>query len=225
MLRIANVKRTLMKFFTTAGPVKPKNHYYVADRLHEAEVLQLIEQQKYFILHAPRQSGKTTAILQLVKQLNEQGTFKALYVNVEPAQIARSNVVMGMEIILEELQLCGRIFLDKQDALFTYVEQGLQRVSGSSLGKVLQLWCIASDKPIVLFIDEIDSLVGDTLVSVLRQLRSGYTSRPDSFPQSICLIGVRDVRDYRIWSDGNKGIVLGGSAFNIKAESLVLSNF
>ena len=67
--------------------------------------------------------------------------------------------------------------------------------------------------------------VGDTLISVLRQIRAGYTNRPDAFPQSICLVGVRDVRDYRIWSDEQQASILGGSAFNIKAESLTLPNF
>ncbi len=74
-------------------------------------------------------------------------------------------------------------------------------------------------------IDEIDSLVGDTLISVLRQLRVGYSTRPKHFPESICLVGVRDVRDYRIRSDENQQYLLGGSAFNIKAESLLLPNF
>jgi hypothetical protein len=36
---------------------------------------------------------------------------------------------------------------------------------------------------------------------------------------------VRDVRDYRIHSDEGKAIITGGSAFNIKAESLRLGDF
>ena len=52
----------------------------------------------------------------------------------------------------------------------------------------------------MLLIDEIDTLIGDTLISVLRQLRAGYVRRPESFPQSVVLCGVRDVRDYRIHS-------------------------
>ncbi|MDR0895147.1 MAG: ATP-binding protein, partial [Prevotellaceae bacterium] len=78
--------------------------------------------------------------------------------------------------------------------------------------------------PLILLIDEIDALVGDSLVSVLRQIRSGYGNRPAAFPQSIVLCGVRDVRDYRIVLS-NQDIITGGSAFNIKAESLRLGNF
>jgi predicted nuclease of predicted toxin-antitoxin system len=86
-------------------------------------------------------------------------------------------------------------------------------------------WCRQSEKDVVLFIDEVDSLVGDTLISLLRQLRSGYTNRPRLFPRSIILCGVRDIRDYRIHSDRDKSMITGGSAFNIKAKSLRLGNF
>ena len=77
----------------------------------------------------------------------------------------------------------------------------------------------------MLLIDEIDALVGDTLLSVLRQLRSGYDQRPAAFPYSIILCGVRDVRDCRIHSTAEDRMVLGGSAFNIKAKSLRLGDF
>ncbi|MBF0230015.1 MAG: hypothetical protein HQK63_10605 [Desulfamplus sp.] len=94
-----------------------------------------------------------------------------------------------------------------------------------SLSEILSQWCKNSDKQIVLFIDEIDSLIGDTLISVLRQIRAGYDKRPENFPQSIILCGVRDVRDYRIHSARDKAIITGGSSFNIKAVSLRLGNF
>lgn len=67
-----------------------------------------------------------------------------------------------------------------------------------------------------MFIDEINALV-----SVLRQISAGYDARPQHFPQSIILCGVRD---YRIVLS-NQDIVTGGSAFNIKAKSLRLGNF
>lgn len=95
----------------------------------------------------------------------------------------------------------------------------------SALYEFLRNWSQIAPKPIVLFIDEIDSLIGDTLISVLRQIRTGYVERPSAFPQSICLIGVRDVKDYKIFSEEQQSMVIGGSAFNIKAESLVLPSF
>nr|CAA6830481.1 MAG: Unknown protein [uncultured Thiotrichaceae bacterium] len=81
-----------------------------------------------------------------------------------------------------------------------------------------------SDKPVVLMLDEVDALVGDTLISLLRQIRAGYAQRPQAFPQSIILCGVRDIRDYRMHSKDQE-IITGGSAFNIKAESLRMGSF
>ena len=88
---------------------------------------------------------------------------------------------------------------------------------------LLEYWTKQSDKPTLLFLDEVDALVGDTLISLLRQIRAGYGQRPLAFPQAIILCGVRDVRDYRIHRK-NKEIITGGSAFNIKATSLRLGN-
>jgi len=80
-------------------------------------------------------------------------------------------------------------------------------------------------KPLILFFDEVDGLIEDSLIAFLKQIRTGYTKRPHKFPQSICLIGVRDLRDYKLKSidDIESGILL--SPFNIKAESLKLVDF
>jgi hypothetical protein len=88
----------------------------------------------------------------------------------------------------------------------------------------LEQWSQTADKPIVLLLDEVDALIGDTLISLLRQLRAGYNQRPQAFPQSLILCGVRDLKDYRI-HQSNGPIITGGSAFNIKAKSLRLDNF
>ena len=95
----------------------------------------------------------------------------------------------------------------------------------AALDEALSRWTQADAKPLVLLIDEIDALVGDTLLAVLRQLRAGYHMRSKGFPQSAILCGVRDVRDYRIHSGSANTLVSGGSAFNIKSESLRLGDF
>jgi hypothetical protein len=76
----------------------------------------------------------------------------------------------------------------------------------------------------VVLIDEIDALRDDVLVSVLRQLRAGYPLRPELFPWSVALVGLRDVRDYEV-SAREEGRLGTASRFNIKVESLTLSNF
>ncbi len=130
-----------------------------------------------------------------------------------------------MRAILDSLALMAETTLD--DAYPESVWHDiLTRVGGhTALQRLLSQWAQRSDKPLVLLIDEIDSLVGDTLISVLRQLRAGYPMRPAAFPASVVLCGLRDVRDYRIESEESGESVTGGSAFNIKAESLRLGDF
>lgn len=216
-----------MQFFNTAGPTDCKKHYCFPplERLDLEEVLSLIEQEKYFVLHAPRQTGKTTCLLALMDYLNRQGEYRCLYFNVEVGQFAREDVRRGMTAILNEMASMARTSLGDLFVKNIWRDVFEQSGEGGALNEVLTLWSEQSPKPLVLLIDEIDSLIGDTLISTLRQLRAGYTKRPALFPQSIVLCGVRDVRDYRIHSDKEKAIITGGSAFNIKAESLRLGDF
>ena len=218
-----------MKFFNTAGPVNSIDHYCLppAIRLNEQELRMLIDQKRYFILHAPRQTGKTSTMINFAKQLNKEGAYAALYINVEGAQAARNNFVEGMTIILEEFLKRIKNQLPQEKHIIDYISGVLnpKNVTGASLSSMLSEWAKHSAKPLVILIDEIDSLVGDTLISVLRQLRSGYDERPHNFPQTVCLIGVRDVRDYHIWSDSEQQMVLGGSSFNIKTKSIRMADF
>jgi hypothetical protein len=189
------------------------------------EIFTLIEQEKYFVLHAPRQSGKTTTLLELCKILNNSGRYKCLNINVESAQTARENVTEAMTVIVNMLMNLEKIHLKGVHILAKHGEEMLRRSPTSALVSLLQIWATESPLPIVLLIDEIDSLIGDSLVSVLRQLRTGYNDRPKHFPQSIILCGVRDVRDYRIHASSKEAPVTGGSVFNINSESIRIRAF
>ena len=216
-----------MRFFNTAGPVNETDHYCLPplERLDPDYMNLLIEQKKYFVLHAPRQTGKTSSLLALMNHLNSERKYRSLYVNAEVGQSAGEDVKRGIKAILSELATCAHVFLKDEFLEKRWREVLNENGEDAALGKMLTLWAEESSKPLILMIDEIDSLIGNTLISVLRQLRTGYTRRPLSFPQSIVLCGVRDVRDYRIHSSQNKEIITGGSAFNIKAVSLRLGDF
>jgi hypothetical protein len=185
----------------------------------------LIAHKKYFVLHAPRQTGKTTCLLALMDHLNLQGGCRAVYCNVEAAQAMREDVGQAMQVILSELSQMVRMYLQDDFPARHRHECLEQEGPGNALTSLLRSWAGQSPKPIVLMLDEVDSLIGDSLISLLRQIRSGYAQRPAYFPQSVILCGVRDVRDYRIHSSATKEIITGGSAFNIKAESLRLGDF
>ena len=85
--------RKVPKFFNTAGPIQPDIHYNVEplSRIDLEEVEQLIYQRKYFVLHAPRQTGKTSCLLALRDYLNARGEFVAVYANIEAGQALRND--------------------------------------------------------------------------------------------------------------------------------------
>ena len=214
----------MIRHFNTAGPNNPAEHYSVDPfgRIDWPEIERLIDGKKYFVLHAPRQSGKTTLLQVIVERLNGEGRYNAMRFSVQAAQTARDDLAMGNRIIADELILEAG-FAFPQSWIATEGHQvGVH--PGTLLTTLLTQWAAHSPKPIVLLIDEIDALVGDTLVSVLGQLRTGYIGRPRPFPHSIVLCGVRDVRDYRIHTSKGE-IITGGSCFNIKTKSLTLGNF
>ena len=212
------------KFFNNAGPSVPGKHYTIDPlrRIEMGNIEALIAQERYFVLHAPRQTGKTTCLLELMHYLNSQSNYCALYANIESAQAVRSDVPEAIRNICYTLAYSAETYLNNTQ-LLDKVERILQGSASGALTRLLTYWTRITDKPTVLFLDEVDALVGDTLISVLRQIRAGYAQRPAAFPQSIILCGVRDVRDYRIQTQ-HREIITGGSAFNIKAESLRLDN-
>ena len=215
-----------MRFFNTSGPVVADDHYCIPplERLNLAEVRRLIRDKRYFVLHAPRQTGKTSALLALRDLLNAEGSYGCVYVNVEGAQALREDVERATQVILGELASWARSTLNDEFLTDTWSDI-FAKFGAGALSEALTRWSAATPKPLVLLIDEIDALVGDSLLSVLRQLRAGYVRRPRAFPQSVVLCGVRDVRDYRIQSTTENAIIAGGSAFNIKARSLRLGDF
>ena len=216
-----------MRFFNTEGPVRQDDHYAIRplDRVDVDEFLGLIRAKRYFVLHAPRQTGKTSALISLRDLLNsgEVGNFRCVNVNVEVGQVARDDTARGIRSILSSLAASARLLGDDYPRRI-WLDILWQSGPDDALKDLLIEWCVANPVPLVLLVDEIDSLVGDTLLSVLRQLRAGYEQRPEGFPQSVVLCGVRDIRDYRIRSSTGE-VIAGGSPFNVAAKSLRMGDF
>ena len=162
-----------MRYFNTSGPVVPEDHYHIPplDRVNLAELRQLVDRKRYFVLHAPRQTGKTSALLALQDLLNADGGYRCVYVNVEGAATAREDVDAAIRTVLNELAEAARETLD-DERLGEIWPTVLDRAGGhSALRTALNRWSRTGDKPLLLLIDEIDTLVGDSLLAVLRQLR------------------------------------------------------
>jgi hypothetical protein len=198
----------------------PDKHYMVEPLNRLKEVEQLIQQELYFTLHAPRQSGKTTYLYALAGKLNAQGKYIALVVSFEEAGYRSITVKEANDKLINSiyqfslLQLPGEL---RPEAPAGKRYEGLK--------DYLQGWSTSQEKPIVLLIDEIDALLDDVLISVLRQLRSGYQNRPKHFPSSVALVGLRDIRDYKAKVREGEESMGTASPFNVKAESILLNNF
>ena len=215
-----------MKFFNTAGPTIPSDHYHIdpIDRVHWDELEMLIAQKRYFLLHAPRQTGKTSTLLAIMRKLNAEGIYACAYANVEGAQAARNKVERGIDAICSAIAGSISLYLEDDTVQEWFYANKDTLPTDDKLMQMLKQWTLHTPKPTILLIDEVDALIGDTLISLLRQIRAGYAQRPEAFPHSLVLCGVRDIRDYRIHTAGNE-IITGGSAFNIKAASIRMDNF
>ena len=207
------------KCFNIAGPCFPDEHYMLPALERLPGITRIVEQRGYFVLHAARQSGKTTALKALVREINGRGKMNALYFTVETVQ-RFTDPRDGIPKIVERMR--SALAQDPRFKVFA----GSDDVQTDDVRELLSGAAKASGKPLAVFFDEVDCLSDDTLVTFLRQLRDGYITRDTSpFPASIALVGMRDIRDYkaRIRPDGQ---TFGdASPFNIITEDLTLGNF
>ncbi len=210
----------MSRWFNIAGPCQDDIHYMLSPTVRLPDLEELIQQRSYFVVHAPRQTGKTTAMLALAQQLTATGRYAAVVVSVEVGSAFNHDPGAA------ELAILGAWRDTLEDDLPKELQPPawIYDIPGQRIKKNLRAWSRAIKCPLILFIDEIDSLQNQTLISVLRQLRDGYRNRPESFPSSVGLIGLRDVRDYKVASGGSDRLNTA-SPFNIKVTSITLRNF
>jgi hypothetical protein len=209
--------------FNVAGPCVPGEHYMLdaVARLPEARKLAL--GKHFFVIHAARQSGKTTLLRVLTREINEQGQFYALYCSLESAQ-GLEGLEEGIASILDAIgqALEWSPEAPLRDALASFDKSG----ATIAISRNLTHLCAALNKPLIIFFDEADCLSGQVLITFLRQLRNGYVNRDASpFPWSISLIGMRDIRDFKANLKSDSNTLGSASPFNIVTEALTLANF
>lgn len=134
-----------MRFFNTEGPVRPDDHYCLPPLLRWDldEVLGLIDRKKYFLLHAPRQTGKTSCLLALMAYLNGEGRYRALYANIEGAQANREDVDQAMATICSVLGRSARLYLNDSGVDDWCRGGGAALPAGDRLVRLLEAWASA----------------------------------------------------------------------------------
>lgn len=94
----------MTKFFNTTGPCRAEKHYMIDPLMRLGDIRKLIESEAYFVVHAPRQSGKTTTLDALAKRLTLEGKYTALRFSCETGRAYGSNINMVEETILEAIK-------------------------------------------------------------------------------------------------------------------------
>lgn len=185
-----------------------------------AGLAELVDGQNYFVLHAPRQVGKTTSFERWTEALTAAGSYSALVVSCEVGRATPDDVGATEDTLLASWRLEARQSLAPELQPPAWPAEA----EGARIFAALGAWAAACPRPLVLVLDEIDALRGPALLSVLSQLRLGHRYRPRAFPWSIGLVGMRDVRDYKGASGGSASLETS-SPFNIKVESLTMRDF
>lgn len=157
-------------------------------------------------------------LLALADALNATGRYPALYVTIESAQPYRDDFERAGHAIAVLIANRAETYL--KDAR-PHEILAKRPDSGGAVQSLLAAWSAHSPLPLVILFDETNALAGDSWISLLRQLRAGYSDRPANFPQSIVLCGARDLQDYRIHEA--KEVITGGSAFTSRQNRFVSS--
>ncbi|GHT74553.1 hypothetical protein FACS1894124_4630 [Spirochaetia bacterium] len=208
------------RFFNTTGPCDPDRHYMLppAERLIGAQLHRYIRDQLYWVLHAPRQTGKTTFLQSWMREINAGSEAVSCYVTVETCQ-GVPEAERAIPVICDAIRYWAKIYN-------LPVPAGEDETPQSRLNSMLANWAkLVAPKQLIVLFDEVDVLTGDALISFLRQLRGGFAGRGvGKFPVSVALVGMRDLKDYITAAKGG-ATPNPGSPFNIKSDSAVLGNF
>ncbi|MDR0567516.1 MAG: AAA-like domain-containing protein [Prevotellaceae bacterium] len=213
-----------MKYFNISGPCDSAKHYMIDASTRLKGVERLIDTEQYFVIHAARQSGKTTYLKNLAERLNAEGKYYALYCTLEGMQ-GVEDPEKGIPEIVRKIKNVLWLSDIPQKAAFAQ-NADYDNFTGV-LNMALTLFCMKLDKPLVILFDEADCLSENTLISFLRQLREGYNNRSSTIPfvHSVALVGMRNIRDYKAKVRPESHTLGSASPFNIVTESMVLKNF
>ncbi|MDR1408539.1 MAG: AAA-like domain-containing protein, partial [Tannerella sp.] len=213
----------MTRYFNVAGPCNEADHYMIDASSRLQGIADLINQKQYFVIHAARQSGKTTFLLDMTERLNAEGKYYALYCSLETGQ-GVTEPKEGIPAIMRQVSKALRFSGIPNGAKFA--ENADVSDFTGVLATELTVFCMSLDKPLVIFFDEADCLSEGTLITFLRQLRDGYNTRSQiPFVHSIALVGMRNIRDFKAKIRPDRESMGSASPFNVITKALTLRNF
>ncbi|MDR1041725.1 MAG: ATP-binding protein [Deltaproteobacteria bacterium] len=220
-----------IRSFNTVGICDPKLHYILPAIPRLPDVTDMIDGRFYFVLHAPRQSGKTTLLTSLTDKINSEDRYYAIYCDFSTlGDTIDTGIAMGQAVAQINAALFSSDIGKISDLAFSFNSRPYMDDADIKIRLMLNELCRNLDKELIVFFDEADCLQEAPMLMFLRQIRTGYNlrlkSKGNNFPRSIALVGMRDIKDFltKVRKPFEpKGPE--GSPFNVKKESLTLSDF
>jgi len=133
------------------------------ERLVGAQLDRYISDKLYWVLHAPRQVGKTTFLQSWMREINAEGVAVACYVSVERCQ-GLEEVERAMPAICTSIRERAR-----KSSLPIPEVNGVD--ASSMLSDILLNWSVlVAPKPLIVLFDEVDVIINcvtDLLIAAL----------------------------------------------------------
>ena len=196
----------MAKTFNVTADCKPNLHYMVKLDTRLAAIRKMVDGGAYFTINRARQYGKTTTLRALARYL--QGDFYVVAMDFQMFDNAKfeNGNIFAVSFASAFLKAFKSNSLMMSEELKTACEELKQNArfenrffSLMELFECLTDICAASDKLIVLLIDEVDSATNNQVfLDFLAQLRAYYINRDvQSTFQSVILAGVHDVKNLK----------------------------
>ncbi|MCD7981759.1 MAG: AAA-like domain-containing protein [Clostridiales bacterium] len=216
----------MTKRFNTTGACSPVKHYMVDLTSRLEAIKAMVENGDYFTISRARQYGKTTTLRALASFLRDDYEVVSLDFQRLDSEAYSNTPSFVAAFSAAILRTCKNFPHGIQERLLSFSEEPEKNVSMQRLFQVLEDWCAASDRPVVMLIDEVDTATNNQIfMDFLAQLRAAYLDR-DITPafQSVILAGVYDVRNIKrkIRPDEEQKV---SSPWNIAAKFTIDMNF
>ena len=187
------------KTFETRGPVKPERNYVVARTEELADFIHRVEEGRYIVIFAPRQTGKTTFFRRALEMLaTEDSEYFPLalsfqiYRNATPETFYRVLHRDMRMAITRVFQRWGRV---PPDALTQFLENATLTDHFALRDFFCELPSVLDARRVVLVIDEFDGIPQAVLSDFLYTLRDIYLedSTRARCPYSVGIVGVKSI--------------------------------
>ncbi len=162
-----------MRKFNTSGPNIPSRHYTIERTNLIQQGIELVKDERYFTIWAPRQTGKSTYFRQLAEKLTQQG-YKVAHINFENYKTEK------IETFIQRFKRKTNEFWST-DYHFDTIPEFFELIEAQKQGKC------------VLIIDEVEGINKAYFGTFLHSIRNAYHSRDSHCLKSVILVGVSNI--------------------------------